>query len=258
MKLYLSFLFHIGLLFVLSAQNCLEVDYIQRSGINEINKPTYLSKFKSDFINSSYELDSIMNKKDTIEHNYREGNFVYRDLYIVPRYKDKKLYYMNFKRDSTYSFKNPPLEEEFVIVKETFPPVDWEIQSETDSILGYMVQRATIKFMGRNYEAWYAPEIQFSGGPRRMHGLPGLILKAASDDDYVSYDAVKIKISNQKCELKNPLIVYPKATIYTIDEYGAIIDTKMDNEVKYRKSQGIRRPNLRVYDIEIRPKKPKK
>ena len=53
--------------------------------------------------------------------------------------------------------------------------IDWEIQPENKEILGFSVQKATGSFAGRNYVAWFAPELPFLDGPYKFSGLPGLI-----------------------------------------------------------------------------------
>jgi GLPGLI family protein len=54
----------------------------------------------------------------------------------------------------------------------------WELDNQQDSvILGFNCQKAYTTYGGRNYTAWYAPQIPVSEGPYKFSGLPGLILK---------------------------------------------------------------------------------
>jgi len=41
--------------------------------------------------------------------------------------------------------------------------------------LGYLCHKATTRFRGRDYIAWYTEEIPFPYGPFKFGGLPGLI-----------------------------------------------------------------------------------
>lgn len=61
--------------------------------------------------------------------------------------------------------------------KQYLKQIDWEIQPGNKEILGFSVQKATGTFAGRNYIAWFAPELPFSEGPYKFNGLPGLILE---------------------------------------------------------------------------------
>lgn len=52
----------------------------------------------------------------------------------------------------------------------------WEIKQETKEILDYSCVKAEGRYMGRDYVAWFAPDVPISDGPYKFHGLPGLIL----------------------------------------------------------------------------------
>jgi GLPGLI family protein len=63
---------------------------------------------------------------------------------------------------------------------------DWEVLPDTVTILSFPCQKAITHFKGRDYEAWFTPEIPRSDGPWKLHGLPGLILRASdSRNQYV-------------------------------------------------------------------------
>ncbi|MBP1638325.1 MAG: hypothetical protein H6Q18_1114 [Bacteroidetes bacterium] len=59
----------------------------------------------------------------------------------------------------------------------------WNLVEQKDTIIcGYPCKYATTTFRGRNYTAWYAPEISISDGPWKFWGLPGLILKISDNN----------------------------------------------------------------------------
>jgi len=53
----------------------------------------------------------------------------------------------------------------------------WTIEDETDSVLKYPAQRATMEFGGRKWIAWFATAIPIQDGPYKFCGLPGLIVR---------------------------------------------------------------------------------
>jgi GLPGLI family protein len=62
--------------------------------------------------------------------------------------------------------------------EEDIEKIQWEIfPNDTRELLGYNCKKATCKFRGREYEAWYAPDIPINKGPYKFSGLPGLILR---------------------------------------------------------------------------------
>lgn len=44
--------------------------------------------------------------------------------------------------------------------------------------MGYKCRKARLKYGGREWTAWYPPDLPISSGSWKFHGLPGLILKA--------------------------------------------------------------------------------
>lgn len=76
-----------------------------------------------------------------------------------------------------------------LLYTEPLPAIDWELADGERTILGYACRRATCTFRGRNYEAWYAPEIAVSGGPWKFGGLPGLIIAVKDDAGVLDLEA---------------------------------------------------------------------
>lgn len=67
---------------------------------------------------------------------------------------------------------------------EPFAEMEWEIEGDsTRTVLGYECVMARTNYHGREWRAWFTPEIPVQDGPWKFHGLPGLILAAESDND---------------------------------------------------------------------------
>lgn len=83
--------------------------------------------------------------------------------------------------------------------------MNWDIATQVSDFNSYKVQKATMKFGGRTWTAWFAPEIKISDGPYKFFGLPGLILKLEDDKgDYRFSFVKKISIENAFTENVNP------------------------------------------------------
>lgn len=76
---------------------------------------------------------------------------------------------------------------------ENLDPQSWQFSSDTLRVLGYLCQKATTSFRGREYTAWFAPEIPINEGPWKLFGLPGLILKANTSDGIFSFEAIGLE-----------------------------------------------------------------
>lgn len=112
-------------------------------------------------------------------------------------------YFVNsYKGENAELFKNR-LNNEIVSIDitdlesfkcvEQLNPQDWQFTTDTLSVLGYLCQKATAIFRGREYEAWFTAEIPIKEGPWKLYGLPGLILKAATNDGLFTFEAIGLE-----------------------------------------------------------------
>lgn len=63
----------------------------------------------------------------------------------------------------------------------------WNLTQDTLTISGYLCYKATAEVAGRNWEAWYTPQIPVSDGPWLLWGLPGLIIHAHDSNRYFKF-----------------------------------------------------------------------
>ena len=69
--------------------------------------------------------------------------------------------------------------------KEITPKIEWKLSNDTKLIGKFTCKKATTFFRGRQYTAWFTPEIPVPFGPWKLQGLPGLILEAYDVNKYV-------------------------------------------------------------------------
>jgi len=58
------------------------------------------------------------------------------------------------------------------------PAIDWKISGDTATFGGLHCQEATCHFKGRDYTAWFCPDLPVHIGPWKLNGLPGVIVDA--------------------------------------------------------------------------------
>jgi GLPGLI family protein len=94
---------------------------------------------------------------------------------------------------------------------------DWQLVDETKVINTITCKKAKVIFKGRNWIAWYSPEIPLPYGPYKFSGLPGLIIKITDDKGDYDFELVK---STPHYKLKGKLINLKKR------RYTEAIETK--------------------------------
>ncbi|WP_159475978.1 GLPGLI family protein [Chryseobacterium sp. 18068] len=97
----------------------------------------------------------------SISRNDKPGMISYK---VTKQYPDFKTHL--FTRISNDSYK----------IEEDKKP-EWKILPEKQKIGEYNAQKATTKYGGREWTAWFSTDLPFQDGPYKFYGLPGLIVK---------------------------------------------------------------------------------
>ena len=64
------------------------------------------------------------------------------------------------------------------IVNDVLPVINWHISTEKANFAELHCQKATCHFKGRDYTAWFCPDLPVRVGPWKLNGLPGVIVEA--------------------------------------------------------------------------------
>lgn len=96
----------------------------------------------------------------------------------------------HYKADSIYTRSR--LLSEVLLLKEKREKLNWEITGESKKTGDYTAFKATCRFRGRDYTAWYTEDIPISIGPWKLNGLPGAIIEAYDDESMVYFSLKKV------------------------------------------------------------------
>ena len=172
-------------------------------------------------------LKEIYSKEDYENRNKNVPKHI-QEIYDVGPDFENIYYFFDLVNDKFY-FKSFLLLQ--YAVAEDDLRFEWEIKSETKTILGYKCQRATSKvFRGRNYEAWFTSEIPIPFGPWKANGLPGVILEFYDLDKLIHFKANEISL-NKKVSLDFDQLKQKIASekLLSIKEY-VLLKTKLNKE----------------------------
>ncbi len=94
-------------------------------------------------------------------------------------------------------------EQTFLKLSETVAP-QWTMYDDEIQLLGYTAKKATTTFRGRNYTAYFTLDIPINDGPWKLFGLPGLILKAETNDEILKFEAIGLE-QVEDAEITSPV-----------------------------------------------------
>lgn len=172
--------------FVYDYRCCVDTTGSQTEGFDSDNMllqigPDGLSKFSS---YKNLTIDSILMRSTpeqiataAMDGKLSNGEF----MTIYKNYPDGKL---------THTEK---ICEDWFSYTEDMPPLDWELTDSVATVLGYQCQSARCRFRGREWRVLYTEEIPLADGPWKLHGLPGLIMKASDDRGHYIFECIGIK-----------------------------------------------------------------
>lgn len=95
--------------------------------------------------------------------------------------------------DEKKLLRKEPLAINSYLVTSDLPTLDWKISGDTATYGGLHCQKATTHFKGRDYIAWFCPDLPLHVGPWKLNGLPGVIVEAydAKKDVVFKFDGIE-------------------------------------------------------------------
>ena len=125
---------------------------------------------------------------------------------------------------------------------------EWQLKTDTITILGYLCYKAVCEWRGREYEAWYTSDIPVSDGPMKFGGLPGLIMKLSDSKQEWTYEIDGIQYLNRPIVMRPPLKQkqYEKTTRLKflrgyrrfLNNMGSFIDASLETPVGIKAGAG--------------------
>ncbi|HJE39008.1 MAG TPA: GLPGLI family protein [Candidatus Amulumruptor caecigallinarius] len=137
-----------------------------------------------------------------------DGTVTYdgRKLGLAP--EKKEYLYVEKSRDGAYLTVYDSKAGDLYSYQEPLSELTWTIVNDsTKNLLGHECIMAYADYHGRKWTAWFTPEIPVQDGPWKLHGLPGLILRADGGDGFV-IDATEVGTT-----------LRPIPPMYSVDDY---------------------------------------
>ena len=120
-----------------------------------------------------------------------------------------------------------------VYYTEKIEPVKWELTNKDTIIAEYNCQSAIGTYRGHKWHVYYTPDIPFSVGPWKLHGLPGAIMYAKEYSGLATFEAIEVR--TPKKALPTPRL--DKAIKCTPEEYRKMIIEQAHNPQEFMKNR---------------------
>ena len=98
-----------------------------------------------------------------------------KNMFSVSGSDKLQSYFVHYDLENSKLLYNKRAFKSYQFLEETKKFI-WEITNEEKKIGNYVCRKAVGKFRGRNYEAWFAMEINVPFGPWKANNLGGLLL----------------------------------------------------------------------------------
>lgn len=226
----------------------------QNSEVSTINKViTYTLKYLPDSTVTNYHLEEnfilqINSKNESCfisENNLRARQAFSStpsfsmSLGGIPR--TKFLYAIYNFEDTLHYYENVFFNK---ISYEENLKLDWRIIEEKKKIGDYWCYKATTQYGGRDWEAWFSPDIPIFKGPYKFSGLPGLIVEIYDSRKHYNFALLNVSVVNTPEKLFD-INAYKNYVKITRAEYFKIRKQALDNFAF--QSQVVANPDERRY-----------
>lgn len=190
---------------------CGEVHYKQVKEITSTSQQNFLMKFDNKQ-SLSEEINIKLSENDISEDLSEKGM---TKTVIIGRKNTTPAFFYNDRNNFYFSDIWP---DDILVVKEDPFNWNWKLHQDTKKIGDFTCQKATIRFRGRNYIAWFTNQIPVPFGPWKFKGLSGLILEVYDTDKVFHITTSEIKIDKEvNCSINVDENQLKKAM--TIDRY---------------------------------------
>lgn len=163
---------------------------------------------------------------------HEQGQSVFYDK--VQKQKGDDIFYKDFIKQAI-TFKSILFNNTFNVI-DSLNIFNWVISNDTMTILGKKCFSAKCNFRGRKYIAYFCPEIPINDGPWKLNGLPGLILYAKTEDDFIEWKCVKLTTNSTDSFTQS--IAYSQNSNHDWTSYIIEYKKTIEKFIKHAKSSG--------------------
>ncbi len=134
---------------------------------------------------NEFRSDSIFDKAS--KENLSMAEVTGSILYLMKKIKFSESILIDTETNTESIQRTAGLRTKKYQYEEACPDLEWQLAEGDTIISGYHCNKATTKLFGRDYTAWYSPDVNLPYGPYKFNGLPGLIFKVTDSQDLFDF-----------------------------------------------------------------------
>ena len=162
-----------------------------RSGFEILQIGNSYSRFAS---YGKYRVDSVFNHRNTDKMTLGEYSSTSKKYNSAKNRLGHTVIIKNLKLNRIDTYDKVFIDN--YVYSESCPDFNWSLSGDKAIFCGYKCKKATCRFRGRLWTAWYTEEIPIDNGPWKFNGLPGLILHIEDSNAEHVFSAISVRNSN--------------------------------------------------------------
>ena len=138
-----------------------------------------------------YQVDSVIYRRDINKITEQEDNDISNQYGFMGASPYIILIHNRTKEISCY---DRVFSDHYVYTDSA--PIAWQLGEGSEMVCGHTCSVATAQFRGREWTAYYAPDIPVGRGPWKFGGLPGLILRVEDSTGDQRFTAISLRTAH--------------------------------------------------------------
>ena len=134
-----------------------------------------------------------------------------KTISIGRQIKFKPIVIKNYPQKGECTFQEMITSKDYYQYVDKNIKLDWALSSEEKELQGYVCKKATCSYRGRDYTAWYCPDIPINDGPYVFNGLPGLILEIYDNQEHYKFSMNGFS----KAPAQDPIYLHAKNIVHS-------------------------------------------
>lgn len=154
----------------------------------------YEFQYKSDSLAEEFRKDNMI--LDINPEDVKFYPYIYAEKDSINKLKNTRSFIWEEDLPALSRKRNSNLNTSYILLNDFFKieskdEMTWKLSEDIKKSGNYNLQKATTRFGGRNWTAWFNTEVNLNEGPYKFRGLPGLVFEITDEKNNFKFSLVK-------------------------------------------------------------------